>query len=68
VTVPRSNLARTTIRLARLLRSGPRRPADLVAELGVSRPTVHRLLLALREEGEPITVEHRGRDAWYSLR
>ncbi len=65
---PRSNLARVTIRLQRLLREAPRRPSDLVDELRVSRPTIERILRALSEEGEPLTRTTRGRDAWYSLR
>jgi DNA-binding MarR family transcriptional regulator len=64
---PTANLARTTLRLMRLLREAPRRPSDLVDELRVSRPTVERILRAIREEGEPLDRTARGREVWYAM-
>lgn len=62
-----SDLARTTVRLMRLLREAPHRRADLMDVLGVSRSTADRLLRVLEEEGEPLTKSVRGREAWYRL-
>jgi DNA-binding IclR family transcriptional regulator len=57
----------TALRAVALLRSEPRRPTDLAAELRCSPATVKRLLVAIREAGEPLTVDRRGREAWSSL-
>jgi DNA-binding IclR family transcriptional regulator len=57
----------TALRAVALLRKEPRRPGDLADELRVSLSTAKRLLSAIREAGEPLTSERRGREAWYSL-
>ncbi len=55
------------LRAVALLRRQPLRRGDLAAELGVSLSTAQRLLAAVREAGEPLQREERGREAWYSL-
>jgi predicted DNA-binding transcriptional regulator YafY len=51
-----------------LLREEPRRPTDLAKELGVSLSTAKRILAAIRDAGEPLTTEKRGREAFYRLK
>jgi DNA-binding MarR family transcriptional regulator len=63
----RSALLVQTFKAIRVLLQKPRRPLDLMEDLGCSRRTVHRLLNSLEDIGFKLQTEHSGREVFYRL-
>lgn len=63
----RGDVARQALRAVQLLRAAPRRRADLMDELGISRSSASRILRAIADV-EQVDVEKRGREAFYRVR